>query len=68
MSVSGKVKNVDITFSAHAAFVEWPSSDPLKINIGKPNNINVFGISKTKGPKQDIQNRLWSPLPEGRKH
>jgi len=32
--------------------------------IGKPNNLN-FGSNKTKGPKQDSQNRLRSPMPEG---
>jgi len=31
--------------------------------IGKPNNLNLFGGNKTKGPKHDSQNR--SPMPEG---
>ena len=30
----------------------------LKLKIGKPNNLNVFGNKKTKGPKQDRHNRL----------
>jgi len=25
----------------------------------------VFGSKKTKEPKQDSHNRLWSPMPEG---
>jgi hypothetical protein len=33
--------------------------------IGKPNNLKVFGSKKTKEPKQDRLNRLWSPKPEG---
>jgi len=33
--------------------------------IGKPNNFKVFGTLKTKGTKQDSQNRLRSPMPEG---
>jgi hypothetical protein len=28
---------------------------PQNWNIGKPNNLKVFGSNKTKGPKQDIQ-------------
>jgi hypothetical protein len=31
-------------------------------------NLKVFGSKKTKGPKQDSQNRLWSPMPEGGEH
>jgi hypothetical protein len=27
--------------------------------------LQIFGDIKTKGPKQDIQNRLRSPIPEG---
>ena len=30
--------------------------------IGKPNNLKVFGSNKTKGPKQDRQNQLMSPM------
>jgi hypothetical protein len=33
--------------------------------IGKPNNFKVFGSNKTKGHKQDNQNRLRSYTPEG---
>ena len=33
-------------------------------NIGKP-KILSFRSNKTKGPKQDSQNRLMSPMPEG---
>ena len=32
--------------------------------IGKPNDINVFGIIKTKG-QHDSHNRLRSSIPEG---
>jgi hypothetical protein len=35
------------------------------INIGKPNNLK-FGVKKTKGHKQDIQNWLTSLRPEGK--
>jgi len=31
----------------------------------KPNNLKVFGSMKTKRPKQDNQNSLRSPMPEG---
>ena len=34
---------------------------------GKPNNLNVFGSNKNKEPKQDRQNQLRSPMPEGGK-
>jgi hypothetical protein len=34
----------------------------------EPNNLKVFGSKKTKGPIQDSQNRLWSPMPEGGEH
>ena len=34
-------------------------------NIGKSNNIKVFGSNKTKGPKQVSQNQLRSPILEG---
>jgi len=30
-----------------------------------PNNFKVFGSHKTKEPKQDSQNWLWSPMSEG---
>ena len=30
--------------------------------IGKPNNLKIIGSNKTKGPKQDIQNQLKSPI------
>jgi hypothetical protein len=35
--------------------------------IGNQNNREkkVFGSTKTKGPKQDTPNRLWSPKYEG---
>jgi len=34
-------------------------------NIGKPNNLKVFGNNKTKGSKQDSQNRLIPPMHDG---
>ena len=34
--------------------------------VGKPNNLIVFESKLTKGSKQDSQNRLKSPIPEGR--
>jgi len=33
-------------------------------NIGKHNNLKVFGSNKTKGPKQDSQNRLRLLMPD----
>jgi hypothetical protein len=30
-----------------------------------PQNTHVLGRTTTKLPKQDRQNRLWSPMPEG---
>jgi hypothetical protein len=33
--------------------------------VGKPNKSNVFVSKLTKDPKQDNQNRLRSPIPEG---
>jgi hypothetical protein len=36
-----------------------------KQNIGKTNNFKVFESMKTKGPQQDSQNRLKSPMGEG---
>jgi len=32
--------------------------------MGKPSNLKVLGSNKAKGPKQDSQNRLRSPMPE----
>jgi hypothetical protein len=37
-------------------------------NTGKPNNLKVFGNKKSECPKQDSQNRLRSPVWEGRSH
>jgi hypothetical protein len=37
----------------------------VKLKIGKPNNSNVFESNSTKGPKQDIQSLLRSPMTEG---
>jgi hypothetical protein len=34
-------------------------------NIGRPNNLKVFGSNKTKGPKHNNQNLQKSPMPEG---
>jgi hypothetical protein len=33
--------------------------------IENPNNSKIFGSNKTKGPKQDRQIRLSSPMLEG---
>ena len=33
--------------------------------IGKLNKLKMFRCNKTKGPKQDDQNRLRSPMIEG---
>ena len=62
------IKIVDMKFSAHDAFLDEPSSgDSQYRNIGKPNKSKVFGSNKSKGPKQDSQNCLRSPIPEGRR-
>ena len=37
----------------------------LKIERLENQKIKTIGNNKTKGPKQEIQNRLWSPKPEG---
>ena len=34
--------------------------------IGKPNNLKVFGSNKTKGPRDDSQNRMRSHMSEKR--
>jgi len=36
-------------------------------NIGKLNHLIVFGSNKAKEPKQNSQNRLWSPMSKGEK-
>ena len=33
--------------------------------IGNPYNLKIVGIKKTKGPKQDSQNLLRSPMSGG---
>jgi len=33
--------------------------------IGNPYNLKIFGSKKTKGPKQDNQNLLRSPMSGG---
>jgi hypothetical protein len=38
---------------------------PQSQKIEKPNKLKVFWNKKAKGPKQDSQNQLWSPMPEG---
>ena len=59
-------ENVDIKFSAHNAFLEKPSSGKLKTERLESQVIfKVFGSNKTKEPKQDSQNQLRSPMPEG---
>jgi len=32
--------------------------------VGKSNNLKLFGSNKNKGPKQDRQNLIRSPMPE----
>ena len=57
---------VDIKFSVHDAFLEYPSSGTLKTKILQCQIIlKIFGSKKTKEPKQNIQNRLRSPMHEG---
>ena len=51
------IKNVDIKFSAHDAFLESPLSGTLKVER--------WEIFKTRGPKQDSQNQLRSSMSEG---
>jgi hypothetical protein len=36
--------------------------------IGKPNSFKIFSSKKIKGPQQDSQNCLRSPMSEGGKH
>ena len=43
--------------SLHDEFLKQPSSDML--------NSKVFGSNKTKGLKQDSQNRPRTPIPDG---
>jgi hypothetical protein len=45
------IKNSGITIIRYAQ----------NLKIGKPTNLKVWEKNKTKGPKQDIQNRLRSP-------
>jgi hypothetical protein len=40
----------------------------LRIERLESQTIQSFGNNKTKGPKQDSQNRLRSPTSEGREH
>jgi len=42
-----------------------PSSGTLKIERLESQIIKNFGNNKTKGHKQDSQNHLRSPMPEG---
>ena len=59
-------KNVDIKLSAHDTFLEQPSSGTLKIEKLENQIIKkIFGSNKTKESKQDSQNLLKSPMPEG---
>jgi hypothetical protein len=45
-----KNKNVDIKFSAHDAFLEWPWSSTSKTkNIWKPNNFKNWGDLRCSG-------------------
>jgi hypothetical protein len=47
----------------HNTFPEEPSLGIAQNRkIGKANNLKVFGSNKTKGPKQDYQNWLRSPI------
>jgi len=36
-----------------------------KLKGWNPNNLKSFGSTNAKRPKQDHQNRLMSPIPEG---
>jgi hypothetical protein len=56
-------KNVYITFSTHNWMRTthfWNNHQSQK--IGKHNNLNVLKAKQNKGPKQDIQNQLGSPM------
>jgi hypothetical protein len=57
------LENVDIKFSTYDAFC-----NNLHQKIGKLNNLNVCGRKKSKGLKQEIENRVWSPMSEGGEH
>jgi hypothetical protein len=48
----------------HDTFLEETSWGMLKVKSGEPHYIKVFGSKKTKGSKQDYQNRLKLPMPE----
>jgi hypothetical protein len=56
---NGNKSIVSPTFDKHVSgmtFTRYAQSQ----NIGKVNNLKVFG-----GYKQESQNQLWSPIPEG---
>ena len=57
-------KIVDIKFTAHARFWKQFQQVSAKWKDCKAKVLKVFGSKKTKRPKQDIQNRLWSHIPE----
>lgn len=58
-------KNVDIKFTAHDTFLKYSSSCILKIERLYSNLNQSFVSNKTKAAKEDSQNGLQSPLPEG---
>jgi hypothetical protein len=60
-------KHVDVIFSTNDAFLEEPSICILKIERLESQIIENDRSDKTKGPKQDSQSRLSSPMPEGGK-
>jgi hypothetical protein len=43
----------------------FSSGNEIFGKIGKPNNFKVLGSMKTKGPKQDSQNQVRSPMSAG---
>ena len=55
-------KNVDIKLSAHVRFWNNPHQLHLK---SKDKKDKYFGSNTAKGPKQDSQIGLWSPMGEG---
>ena len=58
-------KNVNIKISAHGAFLDYPSAGTLKIERLENQKPLNFGSNKAKGPKQDSQIQLRSPMPDG---
>jgi hypothetical protein len=58
-------KQIHLMFVLYQIKKKTLRNPSLFSNIGKANNLKVFGNKKTKGPQENSQNLLMLPMQEG---